>query len=312
MLGLRKTQFGATVVLAASLALTLAACSSSDSASTDASASPVESSAAASTTLTADPAIQALLPADIASAGTLSIGTELGYPPMEYTEADGTTLTGFDIDMANDIATLMGLTPEIKNATFDSIIPSVQSNRYDLGISSFTITPEREKQVDFVSYLTSGDSGVVPAGNPMGIALDKSICGTKVGVLKGSTQETVTIPQLVKICTDAGGPEPVVTVIAASDQMPIALDSGRVDSLISDTANAASIAQGSGGKFELSAGAPLNSVLLGVLMNKKSGLAPAVQAAIQSLIDSGRYQEIAQKYDLETSTLTTAEINPKS
>ncbi len=312
MLGLRKTQFGATVVLAASLALTLAACSSSDSASTDASASPVESSAAASTTLTADPAIQALLPADIASAGTLSIGTELGYPPMEYTEADGTTLTGFDIDMANDIATLMGLTPEIKNAIFDSIIPSVQSNRYDLGISSFTITPEREKQVDFVSYLTSGDSGVVPAGNPMGIALDKSICGTKVGVLKGSTQETVTIPQLVKICTDAGGPEPVVTVIAASDQMPIALDSGRVDSLISDTANAASIAQGSGGKFELSAGAPLNSVLLGVLMNKKSGLAPAVQAAIQSLIDSGRYQEIAQKYDLETSTLTTAEINPKS
>lgn len=312
MLGLRKTQFGATVVLAASLALTLAACSSSDSASTDASASPVESSAAASTTLTADPAIQALLPADIAAAGTLSIGTELGYPPMEYTEADGTTLTGFDIDLANDIATLMGLTPEIKNATFDSIIPSVQSNRYDLGLSSFTINPEREKQVDFVSYLTSGDSGVVPTGNPDGIALDESICGTKVGVLKGSTQETVTIPQLVKICADAGSPEPAVTVIAASDQMPIALASGRVDSLISDTANAASIAQGSDGKFEVSAGTPLNSVLLGALMNKKSGLAPAVQAAIQSLIDSGRYQEIADKYDLETSTLTTAEINPKS
>ncbi|MDO8731894.1 MAG: ABC transporter substrate-binding protein [Actinomycetota bacterium] len=310
MLGLRKTQFGATVVLAASLALTLAACSSSDSA--DATASPAASSAAASTAVTVDPAIQALLPADIASAGTLSIGTELGYPPMEYTEADGTTLTGFDIDLANDIATLMGLTPEIKNATFDSIIPSVQSNRYDLGISSFTINPEREKQVDFVSYLTSGDSGVVPTGNPNGIALDKSICGTKVGVLKGSTQETVTIPQLNKICVDAGVPEIALTVIAASDQMPIALASGRVDSLISDTANAASIAQGSSGKFELSAGTPLNSVLLGVLMNKKSGLAPAVQAAIQSLIDSGRYQEIAGKYDLETSTLTSAEVNPKS
>ena len=217
MLGLRKTQFGATVVLAASLALTLAACSSSDSASSDSSASPAESSAAASTTLTADPAIQALLPADIASSGTLSIGTELGYPPMEMTEADGTTLTGFDIDMANDIAALMGLTPEIKNATFDSIIPSVQSNRYDLGISSFTINPEREKQVDFVSYLTSGDSGVVPTGNPKGIALDKSICGTKVGVLKGSTQETVTIPQLQKICSAAGSPAADVTVIAASD-----------------------------------------------------------------------------------------------
>jgi len=309
MLALRTTRLGAAAVIAASLALALAACSSSDPDTAESSATPAESSV--STSIAADPAIQALLPADIASAGTLSIGTELGYPPMEFTEADGTTLTGFDIDMANDIAALMGLTPDIKNATFDSIIPSVQSNRYDLGISSFTINPEREKQVDFVSYLTSGDSGVVPAGNPMGISLDKSICGTKVGVLKGSTQETVTIPQLNKICTDAGGPEPVVTVIAASDQMPIALNSGRVDSLISDTANAASIAQGSDGKFEVSQGAPLNSVLLGVLMNKKSGLAPAVQAAIQSLIDSGRYQEIAEKYDLASSTITTAETNPK-
>ncbi|MDO9486202.1 MAG: ABC transporter substrate-binding protein [Actinomycetota bacterium] len=311
MLGLRKTQFGASVALAASLILTLAACSS-DSGSTDASPSPSESSVAGPMTVAVDPAIQALLPAEIAAAGTLSIGTELGYPPMEYTEADGVTLTGFDIDMANDIATLMGLTPEIKNATFDSIIPSVQSNRYDLGISSFTITPERIKEVDFVSYLTSGDSGVVPAGNPMGIDLDKSICGTKVGVLKGSTQETVTMPQLSKICADAGGPEIALTVIAASDQMPIALASGRVDALVSDTANAAAIAQGSDGKFELTVATPLNSVLLGVLMNKDSGLAPAVQAAIQSLIDSGRYQEIAEKYDLESSTLTTAEINPKS
>lgn len=311
MLRLRKSQFGSSVVIAVSLALTLAACSSSDSESTGASASPAASSPTVATTVTVDPAIQALLPAEIASAGTLSIGTELGYPPMEYTEADGVTLTGFDIDMANDIATLMGLTPEIKNATFDSIIPSVQSNRYDLGVSSFTITREREKQVDFVSYLTSGDAGVVPAGNPNFIALDESICGTKVGVLKGSTQETVTIPQLNKICADSGAAEIDLTVIAASDQMPIALASGRVDSLISDTANAASIAQGSDGKFEVSEGTPLNSVLLGVLMNKKSGLAPAVQAAIQSLIDSGRYQEIASKYDLESSTLTTAEVNPK-
>ena len=62
----------------------------------------------------------------------------------------------------------------------------------------------------------------------------------------------------------------------------------------------------------MAAGAPLNSVQLGVLMNKKSGLAPAVQAAIQSLIDSGTYQEIATKYNLDTSTLTKAEINPKS
>jgi polar amino acid transport system substrate-binding protein len=303
MLALSKRHVGAFVILATTLSLTLSACGGSDSSSTDASAAPAGNGS--------DAAVVALVPAAIAAEGVITFGTELGYPPFEYTEADGTTLTGFDIDLATAAAGLMGLTPEFKNSSFDSIIPSVISKRYDAGISSFTVNAERLKQVDFASYLNSGDAGVVPVGNPKGIALDLSICGTKVGVLKGSTQETVSAPQLNAACKEAGKPEASITVIAASDQMPIALQSGRVDALISDSGNAADVAEKSNGKFEVPAGPLLNPVILGALTSKSSNLAPALQAAFQKLIDNGTYQQIADKYNLSTSVITTSEVNPK-
>ena len=302
MLALSKRHIGAFAVLATTLSLTLSACGGSDSNSTDASAAPAGGS---------DAAVVALVPAAIAADGVITFGTELGYPPFEYTEADGTTLTGFDIDLATAAAGLMGLTPEFKNSSFDSIIPSVISKRYEAGISSFTVNAEREKQVDFASYLNSGDAGVVPAGNPKAIALDLSICGTKVGVLKGSTQETVSAPQLNAACKKAGKTEASITVIAASDQMPIALQSGRVDVLVSDSGNAGDVAKKSDGKFEVPAGALLNPVILGALTAKGSGLAAALQAAFQVLIDNGTYQQIADKYSLSTSVITTSEVNPK-
>lgn len=303
MLALSKRHIGAFVVLATTLSLTLAACGGSDSSSSDASSAPAGGGS--------DAAVVALVPAAIAADGIITFGTELGYPPFEYTEADGTTLTGFDIDLATAAAQLMGLTPEFKNSSFDSIIPSVMSKRYEAGISSFTVTAEREKQVDFASYLNSGDAGVVPTGNPKAIALDLSICGTKVGVLKGSTQESDSVPQLNADCKKADKPEASITVIAASDQMPIALQSGRVDVLVSDSGNAGDIAKNSNGKFEVPAGALLNPVILGALTAKGSDLAPALQEAFQRLIDNGTYQQIADKYNLSTSVITTSEVNPK-
>lgn len=301
MLALRKRHIGAAAVMAISLSLTLSACGGSDS------AAPADSATAATT----DEAVVALVPADLASKGTIVFGTELGYPPFEMVEADGTTLTGFDIDLATAAAGLMGLKPEFKNSSFDSIIPSVISKRFDAGISSFTVNAEREKQVDFATYLNSGDAGVVPTGNPKGIALDLTMCGNKVGVLKGSTQETVSAPQLNAACKKAGKPEITFTVIAASDQMPIALQSGRVDALVTDSGNAGDVAKNSNGKFEVPAGALLNPVILGALSAKGSGVAQALQAAFQKLIDNGTYQQIADKYNLSTSVITTSEVNPK-
>jgi polar amino acid transport system substrate-binding protein len=84
-----------------------------------------------------------------------------------------------------------------------------------------------------------------------------------------------------------------------------------VDALISDSGNAADVAEKSNGKFEVPAGPLLNPVILGALTSKSSNLAPALQAAFQKLIDNGTYQQIADKYNLSTSVITTSEVNPK-
>ena len=84
-----------------------------------------------------------------------------------------TTVIGMDADLAKAIAQLMGLTPNVQNVTFDSIIPGLAAGKYDLGMSSFTDTKEREKTVDFVTYLTAGTSFYVKAdGGPDLTSLD--------------------------------------------------------------------------------------------------------------------------------------------
>ena len=80
------------------------------------------------------------------------------YAPDEFIASDGKTVIGMDADMAKAIAQLMGLKANVQNIPFDSIIPGLAAGKYNLGMSSFTDTKEREKTVDFVTYATAGTS----------------------------------------------------------------------------------------------------------------------------------------------------------
>ena len=314
-------KFTVAVITVAAGALTLAACGGSGSSSTSASSAAASSSAAAPTSAApassdaaspaapgADAAIAALVPADIKEDGTLTVGMEVAYPPFGYMDTDNVTPIGFDVDIAKKMTELMGLGLDIQNAKFDSIIPSLLSNRYEIGISAFSVTEERAKQVDFITYFESGDAGVVMAGNPNGLALDTTICGAKVGVLKGSTQESVTIPALTKECETAGKPAMEILAIDASDQMPIALQSGRADIILVDSGNAAYIANVSEGKFAVAEGPLLNSGPGGMIVNKGSKLADAVSAALQKMIDDGTYASIAEQWNLTSGEVAEAVI----
>jgi len=77
-------------------------------------------------------------------AGTLMVGMEIGYPPMEYTKADGTTYIGFDVELAQKIADLFGLKLEIVNTAWGGIFDSLKSDRYDMIMSSVSITTDRQ------------------------------------------------------------------------------------------------------------------------------------------------------------------------
>ena len=75
--------------------------------------------------------------------GILSIGMDIGYPPMEYFGPDGSTPMGFDVEMGKALAEKLGLKAEFINTAWDGIFAGVETNRYDVIMSSVTITPAR-------------------------------------------------------------------------------------------------------------------------------------------------------------------------
>lgn len=82
--------------------------------------------------------------------GVLMVGVEIGYPPMEYFDEDGVTPIGFDMEMAAEIASRMGLKLQLVDTAWDGIFAGLDSNKYDMVMSSCSITPARKE-----SYLMS-------------------------------------------------------------------------------------------------------------------------------------------------------------
>ena len=234
---------------------------------------------------------------------------EVAYPPFGYMDTDNVTPIGFDVDLATEMANRLGLKLVIVDAGFDSIIPSLASNRYEAGVSAFSITPERQKEVDFVTYFESGDSALVLAGNPKGLSLDTRLCGVKTAVLKGSTMEIVTIPAIDADCKAAGLAPIEVLSLGGSEELPLALQSGRADVALADSGNAAYIAQNSAGAFEIAVGPLVNAGPGGMVFKKGGGMAEAASAALQGLMDDGTYGAIADKWGLSSGKVTTATIN---
>ena len=111
---------------------------------------PTASTAAVSPAKVDD--IAATVPEDVRSSGKLVVGVNIPYPPNEFKDPEG-EIVGFDVDLMNAVAAVLGLTVDYRESDFAKIIPSIDGGTYNVGMSSFTDTKEREKQVDFVDLL---------------------------------------------------------------------------------------------------------------------------------------------------------------
>jgi polar amino acid transport system substrate-binding protein len=292
---IRATQL--LVALTTVAALALAGCSSSkNSPGGGGSSSPSSSAGAAAS----------LVPAAVKSKGTLIVAVDATYPPDETTASDGTTVIGMDADLAKAIAQQLGVQVTLQNVTFDNIIPGLQSGKYDIGMSSFTDTKTREKTVDFVTYFQAGEGYYVKAGGKSYNGLD-ALCGLKVAVENGTTEQADAQTQ-AKACTAAG--KPTVTVMSFPDQNSanLAVSTGRADLGFADSQVAGYLVQQSNGQFELS-GQAFGVAPYGIALPKGNGMAQAVQAAVQELIDNGTYLKILTQWGVQAGAITKSEIN---
>ncbi|GAB3391088.1 ABC transporter substrate-binding protein [Humibacter soli] len=254
-----------------------------------------------------DDALAKTLPADIAKSGQLTIGVDATYAPNEYKDSNGKPI-GWDIDLANAIAAKLGVTPNYTIAKFDNIIPSVTGGRYDLGVSSFTDTTEREKQVDFVNYYNAG----ILWASQKGKTIDPdNACGLKVAVEAGTYEDTDEVPAKSKACTDAGKPAIQVFKYDGQDQATNALVLGQVDAMSADSPITEYAISKQKDKIQ-AAGKTFDIAPYGIAVNKGAPLTDVIKNTLQSLIDDGSYTKILQKWGVDDGAVTSANVNAAS
>lgn len=284
-----------TAVVAAG-AMTLTGCASNKE-------GPGKPTGSVSAAVAKDAALAASVPDKIKTAGKLVIGVNTPYTPNEFKQNG--KVVGFDVDLLDAVAKVLGLTTSYQEAEFDKIIPAITAGTFDMGMSSFTDNKEREKTVDFVTYFSAGILWAAPVGKNVD---PNNACGLKVAVQTTTVEDTDEIPAKSKACTDAGKPAIKKLQFASQDDATNAVVLGQADAMSADSPITSYAVKQNKDKIQI-VGDISDSAPYGWPVAKGSALAPALQKALQKLIDNGAYDEICKKWGVEAGEIQTAEIN---
>lgn len=286
---------------AAIVGLALSACGSSSVPTPGATGTPAASQTKQAT-------LADKLPAKIKAAGKIVVGVDATYAPNEFLAADGKTVQGMDVDLFNAVAQKFGVTVDWVPANFDSIILGVDSGKYDIGVSSFTINAKRKQQVNMVSYFNAGTQWAVLKGNPKKVD-PANACGLNIGVQKA----TVQIDDLTarsKKCTDAG--KKPITQIVEQAQAKVTADlvSGKADAMLADSPVGLYAVKQTAGQLE-AIGQVYDAAPYGYVVPKsETDFAQAIVDALKALDSSGDYKKALSTWGNDTGAISNFAVNP--
>lgn len=287
----------APVALLASAALLLTGCVNNSV--------PTPGGSSSAAAIVKDDAAAKLVPADIAKTGKLVLGTDATYAPNEYKDANGNPI-GWEIELADAMAAKLGLTTEYQLAKFDNIIPSITGGKYNVGLSSFFDTVERQKQVDMIDYYTAGIQWASPAGKTVD---PDNACGLKLAVQNGTTEALDDGPAKSSACVAAGKAAIELLGYDTQDDATAAVALGRADAMSADSPVTQYAVAQSNGKLQ-TAGAVYSVFLYGMPIAKDNGtLGEALQAALNSLKADGTYTAILTKWGVQQGAIDKITIN---
>ncbi|MGY2745279.1 ABC transporter substrate-binding protein [Pseudarthrobacter sp. O4] len=291
-------------------ALALSACTNASETGPSGAASPSGSANASfdPSTVQKDDALAALVPAAIKSKGTLTVGSDTSYAPAEFLAPDGQTPVGYDVDIAKAIGATLGLKVQVQTAEFTGILPAL-GPKYDLGISSFTINPERLGAVNMVSYFNAGTVWAVQKGNPKKFSLD-DVCGKSIGVQTGTVQEDPDLAGRNKKCA-ADGKQPInIITLKTQTDVTTRLVNGSIDAMAADSPIIGYALTQTGGQLE-KLGDVYDSAPQGIAVAKSdTALADVIQKTVTKLIENGSYKKILQGWGNAEGAITKSEVNP--
>ena len=239
------------------------------------------------------PAPAAAAPAAAAPA-ELKVAIDPTYEPFTFKTADGQP-TGFDVDIANALCEEIKRKCVFVEQVWDGMIPGLNAKKYDVIISSMSITDDRMKEVDFTDKYYNTPSRIV-LKKTVKYTDPASIKGKKIGVLKGSTQEAYAMGEL----KTAGV---VVNSYEAQDQVYLDIKSGRLDGTVADFMEVTGgfLSKPEGEKYAL-AGPDLKEPKYfgygaGIALRKgEDALKGELNAAIKTIRSNGSYKTMNDKY----------------
>ena len=302
------------IALATAAALPLAACADPNTSSNGSTTGANATDASAATTsydVSSIPTVDeiaALVPDEVKTRGTLRNGASADYAPAEFLGDDSQTPQGYDVDINRALAKVMGLKEgTTSHAEFPTIIPAL-GTKFDVGISSFTITSERGEQANLISYVEVGSAYGVAKGNPKNFD-PANPCGTTIGVQTGTAQEDYAT-ELSEKCVASGLDKITIMPHDLQTDITTKVIGGQYDATFADSTVIGYTATLSNGQIE-QVGDVVESAPQGVAVNKNDAqLSEAVQKAMQYLMDNGYLADILDTYGAKEAALTTAELNP--
>lgn len=260
-----------------------------------------------------------LLPAEIRDKGTIKVGSDIAYPPVEFKDKSGNTV-GIDPDIGAALGKQLGVTFEFQNGTFDTLITGLRSKRYDLAMSSMTDTKDRQQGidsetgkkvgegVDFVDYFNAGVSIYTRKGDDQGLSSWADLCGKKIAVQRGTVSNDLAKAESKKC---PAGKSIAIETFDNDLEAQTRLRSGGADAGSSDFPVAAYAVKTSGGgkDFQI-VGEQVEAAPYGIAVAKGNDqLTKAVQAALDAIIKNGEYNKIISKWGVEAGAVTEAKVN---
>lgn len=226
--------------------------------------------------------------ADNDSKETLVMATNATFPPYEFVENGD--YKGIDVEIANAIADKLGMTLEIQDVEFGSIIGGVQSGKYDMGVAGMTVTDERLESVNFSDSYATGVQ-VVIVKEDSDIKTIDDLTGKKIGVQQDTTGD---IYASDTVENGGFGEENVTRYNKGADAVQ-ALSTGKVDAVIIDNEPAKSFVAANDGLKILETKYVEESYAI-CIAKENAELLEKVNNALSELKAEGKIKEIIDKY----------------
>lgn len=248
------------------------------------------------------------LPPEIAQSKKIRVAVNGTYPPMESLDLATNKLVGFDIDLGEALAKVLGVTLEWQDSSFAQLIPSLQSGRTDMILSGISDLPARRETLNFIDYLNSGAQFYTLIKNTA-IKSPADLCGKLVGTVRSTSFPGNIVQWSAENCEKQG--LPAITVVGV-DRMPLVateLQQGRMDAAVRGSETLPKLMRDEPDTYRVVT-PPITKVYQGIAFLKTNPtLQAAVLEALEKLFADGTYDALIKKWNLEASAAKAPTVN---